>query len=76
MKEKTRKLIAPIIITTFLVCYFLFYIVGISFISEIPIFISILLILISFYLIILSISMLVERIKEIKDGEEDDLGKY
>lgn len=76
MKQQTKKLIAPIIITAFLVCYFIFYILGVSFIRETPIFMNILLILTPVCLIALSISMLVERIKEIKDGEEDDLGKY
>lgn len=76
MKKQTEKLIAPIIITALLVCYFGFY-MGISlFIHEFPLFMKILLIVVPLLLIVLSIKLLIERIKEIKGGEEDDLSKY
>ncbi len=76
MKKQTKKLIAPIVITILLVCYFVFYIYWSLLIYEIPLFINILLIVVSIGLIILNIYMLIERIKEIKGGEEDDLSKY
>lgn len=76
LKKQTKKLIAPIVITILLVCYFVFYIYWSLLIYEIPLFINILLIVVSIGLIILNIYMLIERIKEIKGGEEDDLSKY
>ena len=76
LKKQTKKLISPIVITVLLVCYFIFYI-GVSlFINELPLFVNIVLIVIPVLLILLSIRMLIERIKEIKGGEEDDLSKY
>ncbi len=76
MKKQTKKLIAPIVITVLVVSYFLIYIIGALFIREIPLIINVLLIIIPVCLAIVSAFMLIERIKEIKDGEEDDLSKY
>ena len=41
-----------------------------------PFFIKVVILLVHVGLITLSINVLIERIKEIKDGEEDDLSKY
>lgn len=76
MKKQTKKLIAPIIITILLVCYFVFYIWIGLFTKDMPLIMKVLLLVVPIGLIGLSIFMLVERIKEIKDGEEDDLSKY
>ena len=76
MKEQTRKLIAPIIITILIICYFILYIwVGLL-IIDIPSIAKILVLIVPIALIILSVYMLFERIGEIKGGEEDDLSKY
>lgn len=76
MKNQTKKLIAPIIITILLVCYFVFYIWIGLFTKDMPLIMKLLLLVVPIGLIGLSIYMLFERIREIKDGEEDDLSKY
>ncbi|OLS03402.1 hypothetical protein TICRE_06320 [Tissierella creatinophila DSM 6911] len=76
MKKHTKKLIAPIIITVLIVSYFVFYMWMGLFISEIPSIMKMLLLVFPVGLIALSVYMLFERVKEIKDGEEDDLSKY
>lgn len=76
MRKYTKKLIAPILITFLVICYFIFYMwIGLS-ISEIPSIMKILLLIFPIGLIVLSVYMLFERIDEIKGGEEDDLSKY
>lgn len=72
---KTKKLIAPIVITIILVMY-LFFFVFLCFLINMPILIKIIGCIIPLSLIGLSIYVLVERIKEIESGEEDDLEKY
>ena len=69
LKKQTRKLIAPVIITLIIVAYSIFYLIAATCIN-------VLFIIFPIGLIILSIYMLAERIKEIEDGEEDDLSKY
>lgn len=76
MQSHTKKLIAPIIITVLIIIYFVFYIYMGLYINDMPSIIKILFIIIPICFIILSIYMLIERIREIKGGEEDDLSKY
>lgn len=76
LKKQTQKLIAPIIITILIICYFIFYISLSLYLNAMPKLASILFIIVPILLMILSIHMLFERIKEIKGGEEDDLSKY
>lgn len=76
MKKYTKKLIAPIIIAFLLICYFLLYILIDGSIIDMPKFMKILIIIFPIGLIILTLLMLLERISEIKGGEEDDLSKY
>lgn len=76
MDKQTKKLIAPIIITILIICYFIFYTYIGVLISDIPSIVKVLILIIPISLIILSICMLFERIREIKGGEEDDLSKY
>jgi len=72
---KINKLIAPIIITALLVIYLGTYIWGWSKVPLPPI-PRVLGLLIPLGLIGVSIFVLVERIKEVRSGEEDDLSKY
>ena len=74
MNEHGKKMIAPIIITILIVSYYIFYFtilltlpVGIwkYFFGIIPV-----------VLAVVMICVCMQRIKEIKEGEEDDLGKY
>ena len=72
---KNSKLIAPIIITIILVmiltAHFFFF-----FLMPVPGFIKVLILLALLALIGVAVCNLVERIQEIRSGEEDDLGKY
>lgn len=75
MKKSSKKLIAPIVITILLVIYFSIFLVLWSFIFISAI-VKIIGTLILLTLIGVSIYVLIERIKEIRSGEEDDLSKY
>ena len=70
-----RKLIAPIMVTLIMLLYFISIIVGITSLSGFP-GASILGVIIPLILIGFSISALIDRIKEIKEGEGDDLSTY
>lgn len=77
MKKHSKKMIAPIIITLLVVGYFIFYLwMGWSSSDEIPVLLRVLLLVVPAGFIGLITYMLVERIREIKGGEEDDLSKY
>lgn len=72
---KTKKIIPPIIITCVLVLYFIFWFLGVISIPD-PLWLKILGTIIILFFIGVSIFVLIERIKEIRSGEEDDLSKY
>lgn len=76
MKNHSKKIIAPIVITALLICFFAGYIWLGLMTNATPFFIKVVILLVYVGLITLSINVLIERIKEIKDGEEDDLSKY
>ena len=75
MKELNKKMIAPVIVV---LCITLYYLTGVNILIkfDIPNIIKIAALLFSIIIIIVFIVVLIERIKEIKQGEEDDLGKY
>lgn len=70
-----RKLAAPIIITAILVVIFLVYIFIFA-IIPIPVPFKLIGILVELSLLGVSVYVLVERIREVRSGEEDDLSKY
>lgn len=70
-----KKIVPPIIITIILIAYFILYISGAIHIPE-PWWLRVTGVIIPLALIGVSIFILVERIKEIRSGEEDDLSKY
>lgn len=70
-----KKLIAPIIVTILLLSYYGFILLNLVRIPE-SMGIRILLLVIPLGFMGVSIYVLVERIKEIRSGDEDDLGKY
>ncbi len=75
MKERTKKLIAPIVITAVVIAYFCaLAIVALN--VTLPMYIVIPAVVIPLIFISLSIYALVQRIKEIRSGEEDDLSQY
>lgn len=72
---KLKKLAAPIIITILLLAYFAAFLFGWSE-APLPLWQKLLGIIIPLGFMGVSIYVLVERIKEIRSGEEDDLSKY
>jgi hypothetical protein len=75
MKNHTRKIIAPVVITVLLVLYLGFFMLTWLF-NPVSLSIKLIGTLIPLSLIGVSVYVLVERIKEIRSGEEDDLSKY
>lgn len=74
MKEHKKKLIAPIIVTAIMVLYYIAYFgLLISLIDGIW---KWLLGIIPLVLSAVMLKVCIERINEIKKGEEDDLSKY
>ncbi len=75
MKGKWRKLVGPVITTAFLLAYLAYFIIcsTLLFQGGFERFIAIALPL---GLMGVSVSVLIERILEIRSGEEDDLSKY
>ena len=74
MEEHKKKMIAPIVITGFIILYYIFYFgILISLLDGVWKF---LLGVIPLALAAAMIDVCIERIKEIRSGEEDDLGKY
>ena len=78
-KSKKKEMIAPIVITILMFLYYaLYFLVLYSLCSELPnpilwkIFFAIIPLISGFFLI----KVCVERIKEIREGEEDDIGEY
>ena len=72
---KIKKMIAPIIITIILIIYLSFFIWVWGSILA-PFWLKMLGILIPLVLMGASVFVLIERINEIRSGEEDDLSKY
>ena len=74
MNEHGNKMIAPIIITILFVLYYAFYFtIVIALLDGIwKLFLGI----IPIVLAVIMIYVCVQRIKEIEEGEEDDLSKY
>jgi uncharacterized protein YqfA (UPF0365 family) len=75
MKKHTKKLIAPIVITIVLSAYLIAWAVMWS---QIPValWIKILCAAVPLALVGVCGFVLAERIKEVRSGEEDDLGNY
>ena len=75
MKKYLNKIIAPIIISLLMIVYVAFYFTFL--IYTIPfLYLKILFGIIPIALIGAMVYTLIQRIKEIKGGEEDDLSKY
>jgi hypothetical protein len=75
MNAHHKKMIAPIVITTLLSVYMLAYFFVLLSVPM-PILLKILIGLIPLAMLGVSISVLIQRIKEIRSGEEDDLSQY
>lgn len=75
MKSSDKKLIAPIVITILLFIYLAVFCIAWLY-EPIPTIWRIIGSIVPLGMMGASIFVLVERIKEIRSGEEDDLGKY
>ena len=72
-----KKYIAPIIIGILLILYYSFFGFTVIFLSsELSIFVRLLFLIVPLGLAGVSITVTMQRIKEIKGGEEDDASKY
>jgi len=75
MDKQERKIIAPVIITVTLVAYYCVFIL-VCILIPMPWWAKLLGILIPLAAASLILYVLLERIKEIRSGEEDDLDNY
>lgn len=75
MMIQTKKVIAPVIIIL-IVCLYYISIVTCFILFNMPLFVIVMMSFISIIITILLIYVLIERIQEIKKGEEDDLSQY
>lgn len=75
MNRHAKKYIAPIIIVCLIIVYYS-TIAYTMFTFRIPLILKILIVVISLAVSIALLFVLIERIKEINHGEEDDLGEY
>ena len=73
---KKNPYIAPIVVAVLVVLYFIFYGYMATIIDGMPFVARVVFMAIPAVMIIVMICTLTERIKEIKKGENDDLGKY
>ncbi len=71
-----KKMIAPIVISIIVAIYYIGFASACIFLHGIPLIIKIMFGVIPLFLLGVIIYVLVERIKEIRSGEEDDLSKY
>ena len=74
MKGHGRKIIAPIIVTILLIAYFVVYFGVLIYLLDGIL--KYVMGIIPFIFSGLSIAVCIERIKEIRRGEEDDISKY
>ncbi len=74
-RKHGSKMVAPIIITVILVLYYIGFFVICAF-MPMPVVLKLLFGLIPLLLAGVCIFVLMERIKEIRSGEEDDLSNY
>lgn len=72
---KLKKILAPLVIGLLLILYFAGFII-VCFIMDVPLIVKILCSVIPLALAGVSLHVLIQRIDEIRSGEEDDLSKY
>ncbi|MDD3416916.1 MAG: hypothetical protein PHY47_23470 [Lachnospiraceae bacterium] len=75
MDQHKKKMIAPIVISIFLVVYYSIFFIF-AFTLEIPLIVEIVALIVSILSTGVVAFVLVERLKEIRSGEEDDISKY
>lgn len=76
MKPHTKKMIAPIVISVIVVVYYIAFAITCIVVKDMPLLVKLLGGILPLFIAGGIIYVLVERIKEIRSGEEDDLSKY
>lgn len=76
MKPHTKKMIAPIVISAVVILYYIAFAITCIVVEEMPLLVKLLCGILPLFIAGGSIYVLIERIKEIRSGEEDDLSKY
>lgn len=76
MNQHHKKMIAPIVISVIIFLYYIGFAVACMLLHGIPLFAKVLGGIIPALLAGVIIYVLMERIKEIRSGEEDDLSQY
>lgn len=76
MKKHTKKMIAPIIAAAIFVVYYIAFAVLCISAGGFSAVVMLIGIIVPLALACVCVAMLIERIKEIKGGQEDDLGNY
>ncbi len=76
MRKYGKKLAAPILISALIVLYFIGYVVVIAVTDWLPLGWAIVASVVPLCLAGVMIYVLLQRIKEIRSGEEDDLSQY
>ncbi len=74
MNQNRKKLLAPILVAVFLILYFIVYFGFL--ISLLNGFIRLVLGILPVIFAVVTVYVCVQRIKEIRSGEEDDLSQY
>ena len=74
--SRSRRMIAPIVITVVLALYYLAFALVCLLLPEIPLVVRLIFGLIPLAVVGVLVYVLIERIKEIRSGEEDDLSQY
>ena len=72
--DKKNKFVAPIIVTVIVVAYFVFYFGFLA--TQLGGILKYVFVVIPLILSAVMVKVCVERINEIKKGEEDDISKY
>lgn len=75
-KEHCNKMIAPMIIAAILIVYYIAIAVTCVLIPGLAVIVKLLMMIIPLVLAGMAFAVTIERVNEIRSGEEDDLGKY
>ena len=75
-KEHCSKMIAPIIIAIILIVYYVAIAAAFVLIPDIAVIVRILMVIMPLAFAGVAFAVTVERVNEIRSGEEDDLSKY
>ena len=76
MKTKTKNMIAPVVIVALISIYYIAIGVIFAYMNGVPMLAKIIALVVPALLSGVAITVLIQRIKEIKKGEDDDLSKY